>query len=122
MVKHSPKILASEEKATTTTTTTTGITGGLMLYSPAGGPVLPKRLPQLNFFGCQAVQQHLLCILGKHRGSCLLPKVHAAMDGVTAGLVDQAEWCEQEVNQLWGVGVMDVSLQLGLRATEEGKC
>ena len=88
-------------------------------YSLAGGPVLPQGLPQLDFFGRQAVQQQLLCILGKHGGGCLLPEVHAAVDGVAAGLVDEAEWCEQEVDQLGGIGVMNVSLQLGLSWTSK---
>ena len=41
------------------------------------------------------------------------------MDGVAAGLVDEAEWCEQEVDQLGGIGVMNVSLQLGLSRTSK---
>ena len=41
------------------------------------------------------------------------------MDGVAAGLVDEAEWCEQEVDQLGGIGVVNVSLQLGLSWTSK---
>ena len=80
----------------------------------ANCPAVSHGHPQVHFLGGQTVLQQVPGFYVHQRCHNLGGQVRCAMAGVLAGLHHQAEGCEQEVHQLWGVGVMDVGLQLCL--------
>ena len=79
-------------------------------------PGTPQRHPELMLPGCKAVLQEFTG-LGRHeRGDHASSQLRSL-----AALDDELEGYEEEVDQLGGVGVVDVGLQFGLTWEESCK-